>query len=331
MSRLKPEQPRRRRLLWLRGLCGAQVVLVVLVGGLGDLVGERHWLTTLFAYAPMFPLCLPLLLLLPLALLVGDRRAMGLIALSVLPLPWLLGFVGWRRSAGTKEPIRLSVLTYNIRHGDLGPEKIAAALRTEGADVVCLQEVSGFQKSPDPLPILRKALPGWSIERRGEVAIASRHPLVDVHVISYGIPELGRVALSARVKGIRVVCAHLATGLTTETIGTRRRNLPTYLAKTATIREAQVRVLLDTIASEPGPVVLCGDFNTPPRGFLYHTLQGTLTDSFAATGSGLGYSFRLNRLAAWRIDYIWARGLTPTSATVLPWRVSDHKPLRVTF
>jgi endonuclease/exonuclease/phosphatase (EEP) superfamily protein YafD len=54
-----------------------------------------------------------------------------------------------------------------------------------------------------------------------------------------------------------------------------------------------------------GPVVLAGDFNTPPESALFRQVWGRYTDAFGAAGWGWGYTFFAGTKAV-RIDHVLA-------------------------
>jgi endonuclease/exonuclease/phosphatase (EEP) superfamily protein YafD len=59
-----------------------------------------------------------------------------------------------------------------------------------------------------------------------------------------------------------------------------------------------------------------------------------LTDCFAATGVGTGYTFLFRGLAPFRIDYVWLNaGLRPVRCRIESASPSDHRPVfaEVTF
>lgn len=304
-------------------LCAAYTVALALVALVEAAVAERHWLGTLLVYAPQALAAIPLPPLLALALLTRNRRALLWLAGSLPILLWLLGPVAHlpdRRDAS------LRVLTANIEHGGADVARIAAAIRAASPDIVCLQEVNAFKTQPDPLPGLQAALPGYTIVREGEVALASRLPIRHTATIRFG-ETFGRVALEATVAGpagdVNVVCAHLNTSLTGERLG--KRDLPGYLKRTSAVRKLQVETLAAHAAASPLPVMVCGDFNTPPRGRVYGRLTERMTDAFAAAGQGFGWTYPARRPVL-RIDHIFCGPqVAPVRCRTVDLGGSDHR------
>src|SRR5581483_5548057 len=58
--------------------------------------------------------------------------------------------------------------------------------------------------------------------------------------------------------------------------------------------EEQVRVageVAEYLKKEKRPYLVCGDFNVPNHGIIYHKFSSFLTDAFVARGTGYGLSF----------------------------------------
>ncbi len=112
-------------------------------------------------------------------------------------------------------------------------------------------------------------------------------------------------------------------------------------------RESHARMLADVVAEVPAdaPLIVAGDFNAPPaeaeqlHGFADEPETDFRTDTTLAltraTGlkdvlGGSGFTFPADG-ASRRLDYLFARGFTPSDAEILakqpPW--SDHLPIVV--
>ena len=308
------------------------LVALALLGIAERFVGERFWLTTLLTYGPQCVFLIPGALLLP--FVIWKRRWKTLGKLGGALLVYLL-LDGWRLSLPApamqgEVPIRL--LTYNIRSGGGGIEKLARAIRSASPDAICLQEASPYFSLPDPMPELQKRLPEWRFTSYGDLAVGVRGGQIEgLEVVRYPVPGSYRAALLVRttLKGqpLTLVTTHLATAFHGETIGSQRRKLPRYLESTARARRVQLDALLARTDRVSGPVILCGDFNTPPRGVEYARLAIRFTDAFAAVGNGFGWSYSSVHPLL-RIDYVWCNEkVRPVEAKILDWPHSDHKPL----
>ena len=104
---------------------------------------------------------------------------------------------------------------------------------------------------------------------------------------------------------------------------------PARLRRSRDLRAAQLDVLTALARATPGPLILGGDLNTPPRGPAYRALrQAVGPDTFQRAGRGPGWTYPGLRL---RIDHQFSRGLRPSRARVLPWTLSDHRLLLVEY
>jgi vancomycin resistance protein VanJ len=80
-------------------------------------------------------------------------------------------------------------------------------------------------------------------------------------------------------------------------------------------------------ARAAGPVLLVGDFNTPPESAIFRRVWAGYADAFSDAGWGWGYTF-WTRLAAVRIDHVLVgRGGRATSCRVGPDVGSPHRPV----
>ena len=219
------------------------------------------------------------------------------------------------------------MLTYNVARGGQGqPEQLLATLRASGADLILLQETN-FLDPADQGTLLR-GLPEYTLTRGHEVWTLSRWPVLrhTEHPIGGSTRTLTETWVTAPDgQPLRVVNAHLSTVLVTSAL----RGDWARLRRTAQARQEQVGLLCRVAAREPGPVLLGGDLNTPPRGRLYHRLTRCFgPDAHDQAGRGPGWTFPALAL---RIDHLLARDLRPVRAKVLGATGSDHRPLLVEY
>ncbi|MGC4046740.1 MAG: endonuclease/exonuclease/phosphatase family protein [Armatimonas sp.] len=321
---------------WLLKLCRAYFIGFLIIGLAGWVIGERWWLTILLTYPPQVVFLIPGLLLLPFALI--SRSIPALRWLVAAGLLWaLLEGARWPlvpRWASTNETT-IKVLTYNIHSATGGVEKIAGAIRKENPEVICLQEAKPWLNLPNPVPALQQLLPEWTFTNSGDVAIGIRGGSIERQEIQpYPVPGSFRLALGVQthLKGrpITIVTTHLATAMYAQTLTKNRRGIPTYLTQTGEVRRIQLQGLRQFLNEFPGPKIICGDFNTPPRGVEYARLTRDLDDAFAESGKGFGWSYPANRPLL-RIDYIFtAGGSRAVEANTRAWPYSDHRPVVAT-
>jgi vancomycin resistance protein VanJ len=319
----------------LASLLGAAILAAVYL--LESRVAERCWPTGFLTYAPQqpFPL-LPLGLLAAAA--VRRRRsafAVNLVALT-LAVFVLLGF-RVPRPAAVKTSPSVSVMTWNIEGGIGGAASVAALLRARRPDIACLQQVNPAPTGSDASPAIRRALTGYSFARHGELLTASRFPIVRATVHPMSIPGSRRAALETviQAKGRRVTVwnLHFATGSSASRRpdGSAWERFARHWDDAGRTRVRQAKAVRHWTHGSAGEIILCGDFNTPPRGQAYDLLTSRWTDAFDARGAGFGYTWSA-RLPVLRIDHILTgEGAAPVTARVLPAHASDHRPLIATI
>jgi endonuclease/exonuclease/phosphatase (EEP) superfamily protein YafD len=93
------------------------------------------------------------------------------------------------------------------------------------------------------------------------------------------------------------------------------------------IREDQMHVAVGAAKAFDSdlPVLVGGDFNTPPGDLLFRALPEGLRDSFRVAGVGMGNTI-VNDMPISRIDYVWApEALETHSAVARRTNHSDHR------
>lgn len=286
---------------------------------------------------PFLGLILPILLLFNAAVAIywGIRWRFWII----VPLIAIFGNWGYlsrvfQISFSSEKPQQetLKIATYNVdsfRNEQTGfsCKEIASFLKAQKVDIICFQEFGhnpyftqdslkqvladwGYQiipQSPDSLPIL-------------PIAIFSKYPVADSKLITYPNSNNCSMWCDIDVNGrmIRVFNNHLQT----TAVSQNKRKLEKKIQQESAGQEKAVHHLIDglrdnfvkragqaetvsrLINASPYPLLVCGDFNSIPSSYTYHTVKGTkLHDGFQTCGHGYMYTFRyFKRLL--RIDYI---------------------------
>lgn len=216
----------------------------------------------------------------------------------------------------------LRAVTYNVLQGRrTTPEQLARRLSGLNADVILLQE-SNFVR-PGFGADLAGGMPGYRVIAAAEVTTLTRLPLLDTRRVALPRHHRDVLVTTLRWQGqpLTVVNAHLGTVQVSDALAGDFA----YLRRTRDARTAQVRVLEAIATSTHGPLLLGGDLNTPPRGPVYRQLRRAFgADAHDLAGRGPGWTFPS---LAVRIDHLLAGGLRPTRVQVVPWALSDHRPL----
>ncbi|MBB5235451.1 endonuclease/exonuclease/phosphatase family protein [Deinococcus budaensis] len=301
----------------------------------GGLLARAHsetcwWVAVLDLVPPQALLPVPLLL----AWRASGRRRWGWAAFNVaVALAFTVGQVGAvlpdRLAGAAQRGAPLRVLTLNANFAGADPTRLAALVRQERVDVLTLQETLDRGRDAGYGARVQAALPGWSLARHDELVTLARWPLRESRAVTFPSSPHAVLVTSLEVAGrdVTVVNTHLPTlALLPSPSDTRlRRTLPQRVARRLTVRREFVGVVAGLLRGAPGPLILAGDLNAPPRGELHARLHALgLTDAFQAGGTGLGFTHHA-RFGHSRIDYVWARGVQAERALALPDVLSDHR------
>lgn len=299
--------------------------------------GEYTTLSALALYLPQhFYLVGPITL----GLWTLARRRLKLVLFNGLSLAFCLFFpLGlhlhlpqWRQAK------TIRIVTFNVERGEADSTHmphVKAALLALHPDVICLQEsgrstginlnVVGWQIS--------HAFPGWTIHHAGDVATLSRFPIIEDHVYFLkGTRRTLETVMQTPQGKVRVLNTHVSTSFVGYSPPQSKAEAAVFIWKTASLgaqtRLSQLPALRTAIDAGNArlPLILAGDFNSPPRGHFYSGLARDLNDAFAYSGNGTGYSFPASTPLL-RIDYVWTRGAKARRAFVGETSASDHRPL----
>lgn len=239
----------------------------------------------------------------------------------------------------------LTVVTYNVdsfgREADGHTcKEIAAYLKAQNADILCLQEVG--VNTTFSLDSVKDALREWPYSvvpyTRDSIpllqlALFSRYPIRDSKLITY--PESRNCSMwcDIEVKGkvLRVFNNHLQT---TEVTRNRRKletatlRLVDGLQQNFVRRAAQAETLKEWMDNTPYSMLVCGDFNSLPSSYTYRTLTDKkLQDGFLTCGHGYMYTFRHFKHLL-RIDYVLhSKELKGVDYFSPELEYSDHNPV----
>lgn len=258
----------------------------------------------------------------------------------------LLAFENYYRLGGeAPEPAAegLKVMSYNARSlGDNRWRKnwdvrdsIISFIKQEDPDILVMQEYTYQARK-----FLLRAYPYYT-ETPAEAgktfqAIFSKYPLRSGGMVEF--PDSRNNTIYADIDlgsdTIRVYNVHLQS----YGIGSRRFLLRGYgtrflgrLSAVAQHHREQTELIRAHLAQSPHPVLLCGDFNSPPFSNTYRRMKEGFQDTYAAYGRGLGTTYSLKGIP-YRIDYILAdSAFAVRDHRNYPVRLSDHFPLMATL
>ncbi|MBF8185317.1 endonuclease/exonuclease/phosphatase family protein [Nonomuraea sp. K274] len=224
----------------------------------------------------------------------------------------------------------LVVLGWNIHGESADMTAIAKVIRDSGANIVTLQEI---HRRPDADQVRQLADElGWNITANAHFgagdnvgpcddpqpgmagnAILSSYKILErvtIPLTDFATCPVNRSMAGAKLDlgggtSITVFSTHLSPGLSATSVARR---------------EAQADKVRTYFGSRTG-LILTGDFNAKPT--------DTLSRKFVSAGwldTGAKYANKPT-LGDARIDYIYTKGVTTTSGSVLSTTASDHRPL----
>ncbi|MBZ0297332.1 MAG: endonuclease/exonuclease/phosphatase family protein [Anaerolineae bacterium] len=247
------------------------------------LIGETTIVALLNRYFPLvLLLALPLLLIClwgrwsRLALLILPAAIVCLTSYAPLFLP--------RPTVVPSNAARLSVLTFNLGAIEAEAAPLAEVIRSAGADVVALQELSSTAASIIG-PTLKDEYPYQALQPRQAVydghGVLSRYPLINAYSYPYQPARLRlqRVQINFHGRSLLLFNTHLQP--VTES----------WRSPDVSIQRDQLDYLLDEMARSSGPRILVGDFNFNDQSSHYRQIiNAGFNDAWRAVGWGMGFT-----------------------------------------
>jgi len=313
---LKAKAKERKR-SWVVGLSWANLVFLITVFLLGTWLAERTEWSTFLGYVPQQGYLAPLCLLILIAAMKGPKRALKLNLGVGVVFTWLLLGVNWpHRLSLADEGPRLRLMTYNVKQGTLGWNKVLKVVLEAKPDVVCFQEAT------------QNPIPGYHLTFGGGKTIATREPVVSSERIPMtpGLTEALEVTLQS---GVRIVSVQLTSFSIEDQVNRNPLALGAHMQRVAKLHRREVQMLIDRYRGKPD-VVIAGDFNCPPRGQVYRQLNAAFNDAFVDSGWLTGYTYP-SSFPMQRIDYAFTTNLLPQWAKTISSDASDHLPVLFEF
>ena len=263
-----------------------------------------------------------------------------------------------------KKDSSLRIMTWNVEdfvnllEGSEVRKNMLNIISQNNPDILCLQEYTNVEGAKWRVSV-RKELDYlgykyyylskdqlWSsaIERttiRG-TAIFSKQPFTDSARFNIRKTTINENAIYATFmlngKPLRIYTTHLASfQFYRDTINEkkdiyqitydRKRAIQYKMRETEELHEQEVKIIRDSIAKSPYPVIYCGDINITPCSYNYRILKNNLQDAFLEKGFGRGVTF-YKILPTLRIDVFLAdTAFKINQCTVVQRRLSDHYPI----
>jgi endonuclease/exonuclease/phosphatase (EEP) superfamily protein YafD len=289
---------------------------------------DLWWPATVLQFSPRWLLLPPAGPLALLAALLRPRALTPVLLAFLLAGGPVMGFcVPWQRLLSAPPPgTSFRLLTCNIHYEKIEPLPLDQLIETTRPDFVVLQEYRTYNHSE------LLARPDWHVHRERGQFLASRHPIRRTARLG---PDSGdtrgsviRYELDTPAGLVTLFSLHFASprqGLTK--VIHEKEGAPEDLTQGSRLRWTQSEYLAGHLAGVTGPVLVVGDFNTPPESAIFRRLWGSYTDAFGSAGWGWGYTFLGGRTRV-RIDHILAGpGWSCDRCWVGPFVGSPHRPV----
>lgn len=320
----------RDRYLWLA--TAGYLALVLLSALLLWWLSDRWWLATTLLFGPRWVLLLPLLGLVPLAVLWDRPLLVPLSLAAVIALGPVMGLrTGWRGlfvSPDAERDVRIATLNAQ----GAGSLRMSVTDMLLGWDI----DVLAVQECGPGITNAFQFLEEWHTDETNSLCLISRWPIVQT-------TQMEREAFAAAGGGAMVVTyrlerepvplfvtnLHLATprsGLERIRAGDLQEGVPRLEGK-MTLRRIELARARRWVDEQPHPHIVVGDFNAPPESTIYREAWSDWTNAFSQVGRGFGFT-RMNGWIQARIDHILVDDVwTVVRAWSGPDVGSDHKPM----
>jgi vancomycin resistance protein VanJ len=317
-----------RRPRWLLYLSLLYLAVVLGLWALLAAAADRWWLGTVILFSPRWIWGLPLVILVPAALWRQRRSLWLLVPAALIVTGPLMGLcLSWQATADEAPAGRkLRVLSCNVHYKALDKLTLGPLLAETRPDVVALQAAlfREWAATFDPGE--------WHTERKGEFLLASRFPIGEVEAFpdteSPCRQAIVRYRLETPAGDVEFFNLHLATpreGL--EAVINGLWEGADELQANSDLRRRQSAAARQWVSLFPGPVLIAGDFNTPPDSTVYREYWSDFTNAFSQAGCGWGNTHFTRRTGV-RIDHQLAGpGWTCRRCWVGPDIGSEHRPV----
>jgi endonuclease/exonuclease/phosphatase family metal-dependent hydrolase len=283
--------------------------------------------------------------------------------IRVVHIPFHFRKISESTLSATSRVNQLKIISFNVRDfnqynwtNNLNTEQeIIDFLRTQKADIICLQEYFTRESGKISRRDLLRELSGtpythvYYLSGRNKlykhgIAIFSALPIINKGVLlfenSRNVGIFADILLNKDT--IRIYNNHLqsinfikrnydfidtAKFVYNEKQVDELKDISEKLRDGFIKRSGQVEILTSHMKLCHFPKILCGDFNDTPVSYTYQQISKYMKDAFIESGRGFGQTYR-GVFPSFRIDYVlFSKEFECTGFTTLNKKLSDHFPL----
>jgi endonuclease/exonuclease/phosphatase family metal-dependent hydrolase len=288
--------------------------------------GDDWWPATAAMYAPRWPVALPLLVLIPIAIRWPRRAMLPVVgAAAIIAWPVLNTAVSLPALGKPPDGPSLRVMTFNADQGRMSLPAFQTLLAAEAPDVVAVQEGCAEMREVSYWG------DDWHVQSGPSgLILACRGPIVPIN--SLELAKIGGTggAMRCRIEGplgkMEFVNVHLDTPR--GALESARGGDVDGIRHNVALREAGSAGVTRWLATAPADTVVAGDFNMTTDSALFRRYWSPYcADAFEEASFGLGYT----KHTSWhgvRIDHVLhGRVLTCVECRVCLDVGSDHRPV----
>jgi endonuclease/exonuclease/phosphatase (EEP) superfamily protein YafD len=242
----------------------------------------------------------------------------------------------------------ISALTLNVAQFYIGIDKLGAKIEELHPDVICFQELEDLNKIG--YEDVKKAFPSYNIflGKNTDNAILSLEPFVEMNEVELPSkqPVYEKNTPDKLTNQPHRYFLHAVTTKNGEKVNVL--NLRLIAGRGMNLQESPKEVVrwgkylmeqqgkeVETMTSYmkklDGPCIYMGDLNASPNCSIIKPFYSIGKDAFRATHKFPGKSFPAD-FPYWRLDYVFSTpDLNPIYSDILPWKMSDHRPVYAVF
>jgi vancomycin resistance protein VanJ len=281
--------------------------------------GDRWWPATILLFIGRWIVLLPLLVLIPAALVVREARRRGaivplIVAAMLIAGPFMGIRLGWRTWFPAPAGESMRVVTFNVEVGNPIATVLPLVLDEWNADIVA------FQECGPQLAAMVERVPNVHHHRVRGLCLLSNYPITNAEVLDRkgfeilkrdetagigGSADVVRYTLTTPAGPIDVTNLHLETprkgleGLISQSGGFS----VSRLARNTELRDVESHAARGIVDAGTVPRLVLGDFNMPVESRIFQTHWSHLRDAFSVAGTGLGMT-KYNGWIRVRIDHV---------------------------
>jgi endonuclease/exonuclease/phosphatase (EEP) superfamily protein YafD len=208
----------------------------------------------------------------------------------------------------------LTVVTWNIQGGRSDWDAVSERIRREDPDIVMLAEAHVW-KSHWGMRVWLKEFPGYHVAQIiGPLTILTKGKILSHEYVDVNRARFLRAALEINGKPLNIIVFHPRPHIRGD-------------------REAIYRTLAEFIDEfgDDTPLILSGDFNTPPNSAYLDPVEKRMSNAFHVAGSGFYYSWP-SYLPLLAIDHTFVNSRVKVmDYRILPTDLSDHCMQKMTI